>query len=73
LLNATVLTMFGWRDGEITSKPSNGTSTKFLRPLRTTTGSLIHLIFKEMEDLQTWDVLLQTQDGGNFSDLMEHS
>jgi hypothetical protein len=42
-----------------------------LRPLRTTTGSHTHLISNQMVDRPISDVLQPTQDGGNFSDLME--
>jgi hypothetical protein len=67
LLNATVPTMFGWRDGERTPMPNNGTSMKSQRPSRTTTGSHTHLTSSLMEVQATSDVLQPTQDGGNSS------
>jgi hypothetical protein len=60
--------MSGSRDGERTLPLSNGTSMVFQRLSRTTTGSLIHLIFKETVDQTTYDALLPTQDGGNSLD-----
>jgi hypothetical protein len=71
LLSATVPTTSGSRDGERTSELSNGTSMKFQRPSRTTTGSLTHLTSKEMEDHPISDALLPTQDGGSYSDTKE--
>jgi hypothetical protein len=68
LLNATVPTTFGSRDGERTLLPSNGISMRSQRPSRITTGSLTHLISNPMVDQTTSDVLPPTQDGGNFSD-----
>jgi len=44
-LNATALTTSGSRDGERIPLPNNGTSMRFQRRSRTTTGSLTHLIF----------------------------
>jgi hypothetical protein len=73
LLSALEPTMFKWRDRESTIDHNNGSSTVFQRPSRTTTGSLTHLISNPMEDQATSDALLQTQDGGNYSDKMEHS
>jgi len=73
LLSATVLTMSGSRGGERMLLLSNGTLMKFQRQLRTTTGNLTHLIFKVMEDHQTSDVLLPTQDGGKCGELTELS
>jgi len=43
-LNATAPTTSGLRDGERTPLLNNGTSMRFQRPSRTTTGSLTHLI-----------------------------
>jgi hypothetical protein len=65
--------MFGSRDGERMLLPNNGSSMKFQRPLRTTTGNHTHLISKEMVTLQMQDAQLPTQDGGNYLDLMELS
>ena len=42
LLSAMVPTMSGLRDGERMLLLNNGTSTKFLRQSKTTTGSLTH-------------------------------
>jgi len=67
LLSATVPTMSGSRDGERTLLLSNGTSMRFLRPSKTTTGNPIHLTFKATEVQPTSDVPLPTQDGGNYS------
>jgi hypothetical protein len=72
LQNATVPTMFGWRDGERTPMPNNGTSMKSQRPSRTTTGSHTHLISSLMEVQATSDVLQPTQDGGNSSSTKDH-
>jgi hypothetical protein len=38
------------------------------RPSRITTGNHTHLTSNPMEDQQTSDALLPTQDGGNYSD-----
>jgi hypothetical protein len=65
--------MSGSRDGERTPLPNNGTSMRSLRPSRTTTGRATLLTSNLMEVQATSDVLLPTQDGGNCSDLMEHS
>jgi hypothetical protein len=67
LLSATVLIMFGWRDGEKTLMHSNGTSMRSQRPLRTTTGNHILLISKEMVDLLILDAQPLTLGGGNYS------
>ena len=67
-LSATVPTMSGSRDGEITLEPNNGTSMESQRPSRTTTGSHTHLISNQTVDLAMSDVLPLTQDGGNSSD-----
>jgi hypothetical protein len=56
------------RDGETTSQDNNGISMVSPRLLRTTNGSLTHLIFNPMVDHLTLDVLLRTQDGGNCSE-----
>jgi len=48
---------------------NNGTSMKFLRQSRTTTGRLTHSISNLTEDHQTSDVLLPTLDGGNSLDM----
>jgi hypothetical protein len=61
--------MFGSEDGERMLWDNNGSSMKSQRLSRTTNGSLTHLTFKEMEHQLTLDVLLPTQDGGNFSDI----
>jgi len=53
------------------SDNSNGSSIMFLRPLRTTTGSHIHLIFNPMETQLISDVLQPTPGGGNYSDTKE--
>jgi hypothetical protein len=68
LLNAMVPTMSGSRDGEIMLEINNGTSMKFQRPSRTTTGNHTHLTSNQMVTAATSDVLLLTQDGGNYSD-----
>jgi len=60
--------MSGSRDGERTLPLNNGISMVFQRPSRTTIGSLIHLIFKEMADQTTLDAPQPTQDGGNSLD-----
>ena len=49
--------------------PNSGTSMRFLRPSRTTTGSLTHLTSKEMEVRTMLDAQPLTQDGGNCSDM----
>jgi hypothetical protein len=69
--SATVPTTSGSRDGEEMSEPSNGTSMRFPRPSRTTTGSHTHLISNQTVVQPISDVLQPTQDGGNCSDLME--
>jgi hypothetical protein len=69
LLSATVLTTFGLRDGERTPMPSNGSSMKNPRLLKTTTGNLTHLTSNLMEVHPTLDALLPTQDGGNCSNI----
>jgi hypothetical protein len=66
LLSVMVPTMSGLRDGERTLLLSNGTSMKFLRPSKTTTGSLTHWTFKATEAQQISDVPLPIQDGGNY-------
>jgi hypothetical protein len=63
-----VPTMSGREDGERMLLDNNGSSMKSLRLSRITNGSLTHLTFKEMEHQLMSDVLLPTQDGGNFSD-----
>jgi hypothetical protein len=73
LLNATVLTTSGSRDGETMLKPSNGTLMRSPRPSKTTTGSHTHLKSKETVDHLMQDALVLIQDGGNSSDLMEPS
>jgi hypothetical protein len=40
---------------------------------RTTTGNLIHLTFNQTVDQPISDVLLQTQDGGKYSELRKDS
>jgi len=62
------LTTSGSRDGERMLLPNNGTSMKFQRLLRTTTGSHTHLTSNPTEDHPTSDVPLPIQDGGNSSD-----
>jgi hypothetical protein len=47
---------------------NNGISMEFQRQSRTICGRLTLLIFKVMEVQTILDVLLQIQDGGNFSD-----
>jgi len=69
LLSATVPTTSGSRDGETMLEHNNGTSMESLRPSRTTTGSLTHLIFNQMVDQPISDAQLPTQDGGNSSDM----
>jgi hypothetical protein len=54
-------------------EPSNGSSMVLPRPSGITTGSHTHLTSKATVEALTSDVLLPTQDGGNCSDLMEHS
>jgi len=73
LLSATVPTMSGSRDGERTLLLSNGTSMRFQRHSRTTTGSPTHLTFRATVDQPTSDVPLPTQDGGKCSDTKIHS
>jgi hypothetical protein len=65
-------TMSGLRDGERMLLPSNGSSMRYQKPLRTTTGNLIHLTSKEMEDPLISDAQLQIQDGGKCSDTKMH-
>jgi len=55
-------------DGERMLRVNNGISMVFQRPSRITSGRLTHLTSNQMEAHQTSDVLLPTQDGGNFSD-----
>jgi len=69
LLNAMEQITFGSEDGERIPLPNNGTSMRFQRPLRTTTGNPTHLTFKEMEDQAMLDVQPLIQDGGNYGDL----
>jgi hypothetical protein len=69
LLNATVPTMSGSRDGETTLKPNNGTSMESQRPSRTTTGDPTLLTSNQTEDQAISDAPLPTQDGGNSSDM----
>jgi hypothetical protein len=69
LLNATVQTTSGSRDGEIMLLLSNGTSMEFPRLSRTTTGSHTPLISNPMEAQATSDAQPLTQDGGNCSDM----
>jgi len=71
LLSAMVQTMSGSRDGERMSRLSSGTSMRFQRPSRTTTGSHTLLTSNLTEDHPISDVQLPTQDGGNFSDTKE--
>jgi hypothetical protein len=68
LLNATVPTMSGSRDGETTQDNNSGSSMKSLRPSRTTTGNHTHLTSKEMAAQPISDVPQPTQDGGKCSD-----
>jgi hypothetical protein len=65
LLSASVLTTLLSRDGETIQDNNNGISMVSPRLLRTTTGSLTHLIFNPMADHPTLDAPLPTQDGGN--------
>jgi hypothetical protein len=65
--------MSGSRDGEEILQPSSGSSMRFPRPSRITTGSHTHLISKETVDHPTLDVPTPTQDGGNSSSKKEHS
>jgi hypothetical protein len=48
--------------------PNNGSSMKFQRPSRITTGRVILWTSKETVDQPTLDVPQPTQDGGNYSD-----
>jgi len=48
---------------------NNGSSMKFPRPSRTTTGNHIHLISNQMEIQTMLDALQQIQDGGNYSNM----
>jgi hypothetical protein len=61
-------TTYGLRDGERMLLLNNGTSMRFQRLSKTTTGSHTHLTSKEMVDPLTSDAQLQTQDGGKCSD-----
>jgi hypothetical protein len=63
-----VPTMFGSRDGERMLLLNSGILMEFQRPLRTTTGSHIHLISSQTVVHPISDALLPTQDGGNSSD-----
>jgi hypothetical protein len=65
--------MFGKEDGEIMPNHNNGTSMQSPRPSRITNGSHTHLTSNQMEDPQTSDVLLLTQDGGNYGEVKEAS
>jgi hypothetical protein len=56
-------------DGERMLWVNNGISMEFQKPSRTIFGRLTPLIFKAMVAQATLDVLLQTQDGGKFSDM----
>jgi len=64
-----VLTTSGSRDGERMPRLNSGTSMRFQRPSRITTGSLTLLIFKETELLPTLDAQQLTQDGGSSSNI----
>jgi hypothetical protein len=68
LLNATVPTMSGSRDGERMLLLNNGTSMRSQRPSRTTTGRATHSISNPMVDQPMSDAQLPTQDGGKCSD-----
>jgi len=63
-------TTSGSRDGEIMLKLNSGTSMRSLRQSRTTTGSHIHLIFKETVTPLTSGAPPPTQDGGRYSSMM---
>jgi hypothetical protein len=71
LLSAMVPTMSGSRDGERMLMPNNGSSMRFQRPSRTTTGSLTHLTSNQTEDQAISDALQPTLDGGRCSDTKE--
>jgi hypothetical protein len=71
LLNAMEPTTFGWRDGERIPLPSNGSSMRFQRPSRTTTGNPTHSTSNLTVDPATSDVLTPTQDGGKCSSIKE--
>jgi hypothetical protein len=73
LLNAMEPTMSGSRDGERMLLLNNGSSMRSQRQSRITTGSLIHLKSKATAALQMLDALVPTQDGGNYSELMDLS
>jgi len=60
-------------DGERTLEPKSGTSMKFQRLSRITTGRAILSIFNLTEDQPTLDVPLPIQDGGNSLDPKEDS
>jgi hypothetical protein len=66
------LTTSGSRDGERMLMLSNGSSMRFQRPSRTTTGSHTHLIFNPMVTHPTSDVPLLILGGGSFSDTKDH-
>jgi hypothetical protein len=68
LLNATVPTMSGSRDGERMLLLNNGTSMRSQRPSRTTTGRATHSISNPMVDQPMSDAQPPTQDGGKCSD-----
>jgi len=70
LLNAMAPTTSGSRDGERMLQPSNGTLMRSQRQSRTTTGSHIHLIFKETVTPLTSGAPPPTQDGGRYSSMM---
>jgi hypothetical protein len=67
------LTTSGSRDGERMLRANNGTSIKFPKLSRTTNGNLIHLTSNQMVAQPTSDVLLQTQGGGNSSNMKEQT
>jgi len=50
---------------------NNGSSMKFLRPSRTTTGNHTHLISNPMEDPLMSDALLPTLDGGKCGEIKD--
>jgi hypothetical protein len=63
--------MSGSRDGERAPLNNNGSSMKYPRPLRATTGRATHLISNQTVDQLMLDVPLPTQDGGNSSNTKE--
>jgi hypothetical protein len=67
LLSATVPTMSGSRDGEEILQPSSGSSMRFPRPSRITTGSHTLLISRATVTVAISDAPLPTQDGGRCS------